>query len=193
MKNNNRGVLENSVSASPHSPHPPPASLPRPRRAATHEMWMMIRADYVAGKGSLRSLAQEYRLSASTVMKRSMREHWEAKRTLTSSNTEAMVEASLQQRAEAFVKRVADQTDTLITKIQESGDLVQPEDRSGLRQLAATLKDVNAVGRETYQLGNREDGARCIVNLGFLGSFAEDPLLAADPASLTLEPGQVKT
>jgi hypothetical protein len=156
-------------------------------------MWMMIRADYVAGKGSLRSLAQEYRLSASTVMKRSMREHWEAKRTLTSSNTEAMVEASLQQRAEAFVKRVADQTDTLITKIQESGDLVQPEDRSGLRQLAATLKDVNAVGRETYQLGNREDGARCIVNLGFLGSFAEDPLLAADPASLTLEPGQVKT
>ena len=140
----------------------------------------MIRAAYIAGKGSLRALAAEHGLSASTVMKRAAREHWEARRRLTSSDTEALVEASLAQRAEAFVKRVADQTDTFLTKIEGSADLVKPEDRQGLRLLASTLKDVNSIGRDTYQLGSREDAkAQCIVNLGFLSSYHEDPLTAA--------------
>jgi len=77
------------------------------------------------------------------------------------------------------VRRIADQTDAVVSRLSESGEILQPEDRQGLRQLAATLKDVSSVGRDTYQLGSREDQAPCIVNLGFLQSYAEDPLVAA--------------
>ena len=65
----------------------------------------------------------------------------------------------------------------MVSKIGDAGETLEPGDRQGLRQLAATLKDVSSVGRDTYQLSSREDQARCIVNLGFLQSFADDPLV----------------
>jgi hypothetical protein len=113
-------------------------------------------------------------------MKRARREHWAANRTLATLSVDATVVATLQQRAEDFVNQSAHQTDRFLTRISESEETLQPDDRQGLRQLAATLKDVVAVGRDTYQLGNREDGQRCIVNLEFLQTF-EPVYKSADP------------
>src|SRR5215203_1791425 len=188
MKNKNIEFCENSVSKSPQSPPGQPGlshvAPGRRQQPATLELWTMVRAEYVAGRGSLRALAKQHGLSDSTVMKRAAREHWEARRRLSSSNLDAMVEATMQQRAEAFVRRIADETDALVSRLSESGEILQPEDRQGLRQLAATLKDISAVGRDTYQLGNSDDPkAACIVNLGFLQGYSHDPLISASSES----------
>ena len=137
----------------------------------TQETWSSIKTDYVIGKGSLRALAARYALSPSTVMKRAGREHWTANRALAVSTTDATMVATMAQRAEAFVNRSAEQTDRFLTRVSESEAALETEDRQGLRLLASTLKDVVAVGRDTYNLGSRDEGGHCLVNLGFLASY----------------------
>ena len=146
-----------------------------PLARPTIHQWSLIKGDYLAGKGSLRSLARQHGISESTVMKRAAREKWEAARRLTGSKTDAMVEATLQQRAQDFVKRIADSTDSFVTKIDASERSLEPEDRHGLRQLAATLKDVASVGRQNYQLDDGDNRNQCIVNLAFLSELDEPP------------------
>jgi hypothetical protein len=41
---------------------------------------------------------------------------------------------------------------------------------------ASTLKDVVAVGRDTYNLGGPDAGHHCIVNLGFLADYKPEPI-----------------
>jgi hypothetical protein len=110
-------------------------------------------------------------------MKRAARENWAAQARLHSGELEARVTATMQQRAEGFVKAVADQTDSLLVKVAESGDCLLPSDRQGLKQLTSALKDVSAVGRETYGLSRDDGGAKCIVNLGFLGDYVPEPVI----------------
>jgi hypothetical protein len=63
-----------------------------------------------------------------------------------------------------------------LTRVSESEAILEREDRKGLRLLASTLKDVVAVGRDSYGLGGRDDGQnRCDVNLAFLQSY--EPVL----------------
>lgn len=85
--------------------------------------------------------------------------------------------------------RSAEQTDTFMNRTSESEKVLEPEDRKGLRLSASTLKDVVAVGRDTYQLSSRDEGQmRCLVNLAFLQSF-EPPVpefmetIATEPTS----------
>ena len=137
--------------------------------------WQLIKSSYIAGHGSLRQLAKQYSVSESTTMKRAAREHWTASARLNRSKVESEVTATMQQRAAGFVSRMADQSDSFLAKVAESGELLEPTDRQGLKQLTSALKDVSAVGRDTFQLGNRDDEqSRCIVNLGFLQSYVPE-------------------
>ena len=77
------------------------------------------------------------------------------------------------------MNRTAEQTDRFLTRVSESEEALQTEDRQGLRQLAATLKDVVAVGRDTYQLASRDENrGRCIVNLDFLSNYVPESPVA---------------
>jgi hypothetical protein len=96
------------------------------------------------------------------------------------------VVATMQQRAENFVNRSAEQTDRLLTRVSQSEAILVPEDRVGLRQVVWAFKDIVHVGRETFQLGNRDDGqSRCIVNLGFLQEYRPElhKLTVPDPTT----------
>ena len=82
-----------------------------------------------------------------------------------------MVVATLQERAQNFVNRSAEQTDRFLTRVSESEAILEPEDRVGLRQLTGAFKDVVQIGRETYGLGSSDDGRHCLVNLAFLQNY----------------------
>jgi hypothetical protein len=89
-------------------------------------------------------------------MKRARREKWTANRTLASHSADAAVVTTMQQRAEDFVNRSAEQTDRFLTRVSESEAILQPEDTVALRQVVGAFKDVVAVGRDTFGLGNRD-------------------------------------
>jgi hypothetical protein len=109
------------------------------------------------------------------------RERWTAQRSLACRATDATVVATMAQRAEDFVHRSAEHTEKFLTRIAESESMLNPEDRQGLRQLAGALKDVVAVGRDTFQLGDRDDGQnRCIVNLAFLNDYEDERPMAGE-------------
>jgi hypothetical protein len=178
MKEEYKEFAKNTVLASPGSPNllPAPPGLPldeadQPRRRATPHLWNMIKADYVAGHGSMRALADRYGVSESTLMKRAGREHWAASRAFTSSTVDATVVATMQQRAEDFVHRSAEQTDRFLTRVSESEKTLKSEDTVALRQVVGAFKDIVSVGRETYGLESRDDGRHCLVNLSFLQSY----------------------
>lgn len=77
----------------------------------------------------------------------------------------------MQQRAEDFVHRSAEQTDRFLTRVSESEATLQPEDTAALRQVVGAFKDVVAVGRDTVNLGSRDGQNHCLVNLSFLQNF----------------------
>jgi hypothetical protein len=159
------------------------SQAPAPRPRATRELWSQIKADYLIGKGSMRALAADYNVSASTLMKKAVRERWAAQRELASSTADAALVTTLAQKAARFVDRSVEQTDRFLTRISESEALIGPEDRQGLRQLAATFKDVVAVGRDSLQLGDQDQGNNFIVNLGFLASYKPDARVPEDSAT----------
>jgi len=183
MKENNKELLENSVSRSPQSPPSPPGlpldALDPPRSRATPKTWAMIKASYLVGEGSLRALAARYGVSESTLMKRARREKWTAHRTLASTATDAVVVATMQQRAEDFVHRSALQTDRFLTRVAQSEETLKPEDTVALRQVVGAFKDVIQVGRETYGLESRDEGRNCLVNLSFLQNYRPENSLVA--------------
>jgi hypothetical protein len=183
MKENNKELAENGVLRSPASPPAPPGLPLGESRRATPQTWAMIKASYLVGEGSLRALAARYGVSESTTMKRAGREHWAAHRALASTQTDATVVATLQERAQNFVNRSAEQTDRFLTRVSESEAILTPEDRVGLRTLTGAFKDVVQIGRETYGLGNSDDERHCLVNLSFLQSYQPDipkPVVDAD-------------
>lgn len=187
---NNKSLLKIGGSESPESPAPAvPTATVAPAGRPTLYKWSLIKADYIAGNGSLRFLAQQHSLSPSTVMKKAAREKWEAARSLTGSTTVAMVAATLQQRASDFVNRVADQTDKFVSKVAASEQSLEPQDRQGLRQLAAAMKDVVSVGRLNYKLDDGSDNrSQCIVNLEFLRDYDDHPVCKAVEVSAPLLP-----
>ena len=186
MKENNIEFTENGVPESPQSPTALPdlpGAAARGRGRPTLELWSAIKADYLIGRGSMRTLAARYGVSSSSLMKRARRERWAANRTLAAATVDTTVVATMQQRAADFVDRSAEATQTFMARIADSEASLQNEDRQGLRLLASTLKDVVAVGRDTFGLGNRDEGKHCIVNLGFLQDYSpEKEISAADCA-----------
>ena len=152
------------------------------RRKGQHvsrDTWLALKTDYMGGKGSLRALAAQYGVSATTVMHRSAREGWAAMRTASGSKVDAAVTATLQQRAERFVHKVADQTDKLVDRVSEHEAALQPDNPTALRTLSAAFKDIVAVGRDTYGLSRDDNTPHVLVNLEFLQQPPPMPIVTA--------------
>ena len=151
---------------------------------ATEATWQQVKNDYTAGSGSMRALAACYGISPSTLTKRAVRQHWAAQRTLASSAVDTALVTTMQQKTEAFVNKSAEATETFMTRITDSEATLENEDRRGIRLLSSALKDVVAVGRDTFGLGNRDEGNRCIVNLGFLRDYVPEAVRSEQPAAV---------
>jgi hypothetical protein len=80
----------------------------------------------------------------------------------------------MKKRAEAFVNRIAEQSDNFRAKVAKSAAALELDDRQGLKQLTSALKDVSAVDRDTYGLSTNEGAAQCIVNLGVLRDYVPE-------------------
>lgn len=142
--------------------------------------WNRVRREYVSGSKSLRTLADEYSCSQSTLRKRAANEKWTEQR----NDYRAKVEQKyMDMSVEQEVKRVErlhrladdlmDKLDQAIKELNEMCTVEQEDgeykvvrvsgvavDRAGAKQIAASLKDVRDLLNVRDDLDRQEQQAR---------------------------------
>ena len=142
--------------------------------------WRKIKQAYITSSKSLRSLAEEYHCSPSTLRKRSATEGWtEQRNTYRAKAEQKFIEKSAEQeamRAERLrcladklmdkLDKAIDELDEMCSVVQENGEyqVVRVQgvavDRAGAKQIAAGLKDVKDLLNVRDDLDKKEQMAR---------------------------------
>jgi hypothetical protein len=158
--------------------------------------WPTIKADYLAGNGSFRELAERHRCSFHTLAKRAKRESWVRQVAMlgdavaTAMATTAVEVATDQGRqigltAAALVKRTLSDIPAWLDRIEAlaNNGSVDPHE---LKALVASWRSVVEMGRET--LGMREEQANK-VHFHLLGHMPYRRIPPGSWSDIATEPG----
>lgn len=113
--------------------------------------WDEIRTEYVSTDVSLRSLARKYGVSPSTITKRCKKEDWESEReTITSKSNQEVIAQTIDTR-KSIAEKCIRILGKMVDKVEESVDIVEPDDISGKKQIVSMLKDLQEMGAFVLQ------------------------------------------
>lgn len=151
--------------------------------------WKKLKAEYIAGGTSYRKLAEKYHVSFHTLRKQAAKENWKALRDeATSKAVTKIIEIESDKQAERM-KRLLTVSDKLLDAVEDAvnkfkaGELLL--DKSALRSLSGTIKDIKDIQNIKTQLDIEEQKAR-IANLR---KQAESCDKSAENITITIEGG----
>lgn len=108
--------------------------------------WDEIRTEYVSSDVSLRSLARKYGVSPSTITKKCKKEDWESeKESIISKSNQQVIEQTIDTR-KSIAEKCIRILGKMVDKVEESVDIVEPDDISGKKQIVSMLKDLQDMG-----------------------------------------------
>lgn len=108
--------------------------------------WDEIRTEYVSSDVSLRSLARRYGIAPSTITKRCKKEDWESEReSIISRSNQEVIEQTIDTR-KSIAEKCIRILGKMVDKVEESVDIVEPDDISGKKQIVSMLKDLQEMG-----------------------------------------------
>jgi transposase-like protein len=122
--------------------------------------WPSIKAEYIGGTVSMRSLAERHGICFSTLSKRAKREAWHASRQRRTALAAAGLREALEAKQEgreagmsalAFLKRSIQESEVWLRRIQDLADSGQL-DAKKLKTLLESWRMVHVVARETFGL-----------------------------------------
>lgn len=113
--------------------------------------WDEIRTEYVSSDVSLRSLARKYGVSPSTITKRCKKEDWESEREAITSKSNQEVIAQTIDTRKSIAEKCIRILGKMVDKVEESVDIVEPDDISGKKQIVSMLKDLQEMGAFVLQ------------------------------------------
>lgn len=120
--------------------------------------WRRIKADYIAGRGSLRELSEKYGVSFSTIQKKSMEEKWSVLRKKGRRKAEEkIIEAVVSKEVKKAID-IVDVADKLLRKITEVLEVVTST--QDIRHLTSALKDLREIKGIKSEADIREQEAR---------------------------------
>lgn len=129
--------------------------------------WAEIKKEYLTGNVSMRELARKYSLSVSTISEHAKHERWrelaeQAKRVAEQKMIEKVAEsqASNAELAQQIIN-------TLMRKIAQSAELIDPTDTTATRQITQCMKDL----KEMDVYGLETDAKN--VNISFAEGMSE--------------------
>ena len=126
--------------------------------------WKKLKREYIAGGISYRKLADKYGVSFSTLKEVAAKEHWrDAKVKCQAESTTKIIEIESDKQAERM-KRLLTVSDKLLTAVEEAVDMFQAGelllDKSALKSLSGTIKDIKEIQNIKSQLDMEEQKAR---------------------------------
>lgn len=123
--------------------------------------WGKIRTEYVTGLSSYRDLAEKYGVDQSTIARHGKKEGWQEERKKCASRVQAKAARKVADRKADRMAKVLSAADLLMEKwLLVANVLDEASDPRELRQLAATLKDIEEVQMLRSELDQEEQKAR---------------------------------
>lgn len=122
--------------------------------------WNIIKAEYIAGGTSYRTLAKKYNVSATTLTRLAIKEKWVELRQQAETKAEAkMVEEVSKSKSKTNIK-INEVADKLINKMNATIDKIDVIDGQTLKHFTSALKDLKDITGHKSDLDVREQEAR---------------------------------
>ena len=122
--------------------------------------WNVIKAEYIAGGTSYRTLAKKYKVSVTTLTRVAIKEKWVELRQQAESKAEAkMVESVSKTKSKTNIK-INEVADKLIEKMNATIDKIDVIDGQTLKHFTSALKDLKDITGHKSDLDVREQEAR---------------------------------
>lgn len=121
--------------------------------------WQKIKAEYIAGGISLRSLAEKHGVSFSTIQKKSMEEKWGDLRKKSRRKAEEKIVDSVSSKTAKRAITIINVADKLLEKALELAEM-GVTDTQGLKHLTSALKDLKEIKGFKSELDLKEQEAR---------------------------------
>ena len=133
-----------------------------PRKVdVSDETWEKLRVEYISSTSvSIRGLQKKYGIPYNAIRNKAEENDWlsqreELKKKTTQKSIDLMADFNANECAKAFC--IANK---LLDKVAESVELLDAEDRAGIRQLTACIKDLKEIGVFRSELDKAEQMAR---------------------------------
>ena len=126
--------------------------------------WKKIKTEYIAGGTSYRKLAAKYGVSLSTLKRTASNDGWcELRDQAKTKAATKIVEIESDKQAERM-RRLLTVSDKLLSAVEEAVDMFQAGelqlDKSALKSLSGTIKDIKEIQNIKSQLDMEEQKAR---------------------------------
>ena len=122
--------------------------------------WNVIKAEYIAGGTSYRTLAKKYKVSVTTLTRVAIKEKWVELRQQAESKAEAkMVESVSKTKSKTNIK-INEVADKLIEKMNATIDKIDVIDGQTLKHFTSALKDLKDITGLKSDVDLREQEAR---------------------------------
>lgn len=113
--------------------------------------WRKIKAEYIAGKESQRSLAEKYGVSRSTLIRRANKEHWAQKRKAADAESERKVQQKTAEKVADNAVMLQDIKTKLLRKLSDMVDAypdanaAEIKHRTKSTEIVYRMRDIAAV------------------------------------------------
>lgn len=122
--------------------------------------WNVIKAEYIAGGTSYRTLAKKYKVSVTTLTRLAIKEKWVELRQQAESKAEAeMVKKVSSAKSKTNIK-INEVADKLIAKMNETIEMIDVIDGQTLKHFTSALKDLKDITGHKSDLDTKEQEAR---------------------------------
>lgn len=151
--------------------------------------WTRIKAEYIKGGISYRELAEKHKVSYNTLAKVAAKENWNSLKQETAEKiTTKIIEMESEKQA-TRMKRLLDVSDKLLAAVEEAVDKFQANelvlDKSTLKQLSGTIKDIKDIQNIKTELDIEEQKAK----IALLKKQAESDNTTPNSITLTIAGG----
>lgn len=129
--------------------------------------WTRIKAEYIKGGISYRELAEKHKVSYNTLAKVAAKENWNSLKQETAEKTTTKIINMESDKQANRMKRLLDVSDKLLAAVEEAVDKFQANelvlDKSTLKQLSGTIKDIKDIQNLKTELDIEEQKARIAI------------------------------
>ena len=122
--------------------------------------WNIIKAEYIAGGTSYRTLAKKYNVSLTTLQRTAKRENWIGLRQQAEAKTETKMVESVSKTKSKTNLKINEVADKLINKMNATIDKLDVIDGQTLKHFTSALKDLKDITGLKSDIDLREQEAR---------------------------------